>query len=73
MFHIDTLSIVFAALIVLGAIPNFFYMYENLSHIQRKSYFLIHYFSFIISMIGVVIAGNALSFLFFWEIMSLTS
>jgi len=73
MFQFDTLSFVFVALIFLGAIPNLFYSFGYLPHIQRKSHYLIHYFGFILSMLGVVVAGDALVFLFFWELMSLTS
>jgi len=73
MFHFDTLSIVFVLLILLGTIPNLFYSFGYLSHIKRKSHYLIHYFSFIFSMLGVVLSANALIFLFFWEIMSLAS
>jgi len=73
MFIFDTLSIVFVALILLGVVPNLFYTFGYLSHIERKGYFLIHYFGFIFSMLGVVISANALVFLFFWELMSLTS
>ncbi len=73
MFQFDTLSIVFVALILLGSIPNLFYSAGYLPHIERKSHYLLHYFAFIFSMLGVVIAGNALVFLVFWELMSLTS
>jgi len=73
MFQFDTLSLIFVALILLGAIPNLFYSFGYLPHIKRKTHYLIHYFGFILSMIGVVSASNALVFLFFWEIMSLTS
>jgi len=73
MFCFDTLSLVFVFLILLGAIPNIFYSSGYLSHVDRKMHYIIHYFSFILSMIGVVISANALVFLFFWEIMSLTS
>ena len=73
MFQFDTLSLIFIALILLGVIPNLFYSFGYLPHIQRKRHYLIHYFGFILSMLGVVSASNALVFLFFWEIMSLTS
>ncbi|WP_294958891.1 proton-conducting transporter membrane subunit, partial [Sulfurovum sp.] len=73
MSQFDTLSLVFVVLIVLGAIPNFFYSSGYLSHIERKAYYLLHYFAFILSMLGVVVSANALVFLFFWEIMSLSS
>ncbi len=58
---------------MLGVVPNLFYSFGYLSHIKKKAYYLIHYFAFIGSMLGVVIAGNALVFLLFWELMSLTS
>ena len=73
MFIFDTLSILFVALILLGAIPNLLYSTGYLPHIKRKMHYQIHYFTFIFSMIGVVVSANALVFLFFWEIMSLSS
>jgi len=73
MFEFDTLSLVFVVLILLGAIPNIFYSSGYLSHIERKTHYQLHYFAFIFSMLGVVISANALVFLFFWELMSLTS
>ena len=63
----------FLFLILLGVIPNLFYMSGYLNHIKRKTHFLINYFTFIISMIGVVLSNEVLPFLFFWELMSLTS
>jgi hydrogenase-4 component B len=73
MFLFDTLSLLFVTLILLGTIPNLFYSFGYLSHIERKRHYLLHYFVFILSMLGVVTAGNVLLFLFFWELMSLTS
>jgi len=73
MFQLDTLSLIFVSLILLGTIPNLFYSFGYLPHIKRKAHYLVHYFAFILSMLGVVIANNALVFLFFWELMSLTS
>ncbi len=73
MFLFDTLSLVFVALILLGAIPNLFYSTGYLPHIERKAHYQLHYFAFIFSMLGVVVSANALVFLFFWELMSLTS
>ena len=73
MFTFDALSILFVLLIALGVVPNLFYTFGYLPHIRRKKHFLVHYFAFIFSMLGVVTAGNAMVFLFFWEIMSLTS
>ena len=73
MFSFNPLSVLFLFLILLGVIPNFFYMSGYLNHIKRKTHFLINYFTFIISMIGVVLSNEVLVFLFFWELMSLTS
>jgi len=73
MLSLDTLSLVFVGLIVLGTIPNIFYSSGYLPHIERKVHYQLHYYSFIVSMLGVVVSANALVFLFFWELMSLTS
>lgn len=73
MFVFDTLTLVFIGLIVLGVIPNLFYSFGYLSHIKRKNYYQIHYFTYIASIVGVVSSANAVMFLFFWELMSLTS
>jgi hydrogenase-4 component B len=63
MFNFDSLSLLFVFLILLGAIPNLFYASGYLSHIKIKTHFLIHYFAFIISMIGVVISNEVVVFL----------
>ncbi len=73
LFSFDTLSMLFAGLILLGTIPNLFYSFGYLPHIERKAHYQIHYFAFVLSMLGVVFSGNALLFLLFWEVMSLTS
>jgi len=73
MFQFDTLSLVFVALIFLGSIPNLFYSSGYLPQIERKVHYQVHYFAFIFSMLGVVVSANALVFLLFWELMSLTS
>jgi len=73
MFAFDSLSYIFLFLILLGVVPNLFYTFGYLPHIKRKAYFLINYFGFIASMIGVVLSSSVLVFLFFWELMSLTS
>jgi len=73
MFQFDTLSMVFSALIFLGVVPNLFYSHGYLPHVKRKIHYQLHYFTFILSMIGVVVSANALMFLLFWELMSLTS
>ena len=73
MLGFDSFSFVFLLLIFLGVFPNIFYTFGYLPHIKRKTYFLVNYFAFIISMVGVVLAKEILVFLFFWELMSLTS
>ncbi len=73
MFQFDTLSAVFTALVALGAVPNLLYSRGYLPHIARKAHYRLHYYAFIASMLGVVLAANGLSFLLFWELMSLTS
>lgn len=73
MFSLNPLSLLFIFLIMLGVIPNLFYTAGYLSHIKRKPHFLIYYFTFIFSMIGVVLSNEILPFLFFWELMSLSS
>ena len=73
MFDFNPLSVLFLFLILLGVIPNLFYMSGYLSHIKRKIHFLINYFAFIFAMIGVVLSNEVLPFLFFWELMSITS
>ncbi|BCD60022.1 MULTISPECIES: proton-conducting transporter membrane subunit [unclassified Nitratiruptor] len=73
MFSFDTLSLLFLLFLILGIIPNIFYSFGYLSHIKRKKHYLVHYFAFILSMTGVIIANTPLLFLLFWELMSLTS
>ena len=73
MFQIDTLSFTFLLLIVMGVLPNIIYSFGYLPHIKRKGFYLFHYFGFIISMGGVVVASTGITFLIFWELMSLTS
>ena len=73
MFQFDALSLIFVLLIALGSIPNLFYSSGYLPHVERKAHYQLHYFTFILSMLGVVVAANGLVFLFFWELMSLSS
>ncbi len=72
-FLFDPLSVLFVFLILLGAVPNLFYSRGYLPHIERRWHYRIHYFAFILSMLGVVVAANGVTFLLFWELMSLTS
>lgn len=73
MILFDSLSKLFVFFILLGVVPNLFYSFGYLNHIKRKFHYNLHYFTFIISMIGVVVSNTPLLFLFFWELMSLTS
>ncbi|MGZ8547411.1 MAG: proton-conducting transporter transmembrane domain-containing protein [Sulfuricurvum sp.] len=73
MFAFDALSLVFLVLILLGVIPNLPYSFGYAADIRSKMYYHLHYFTFIIAMIGIIVAANAIVFLFFWELMSLAS
>ncbi|MBD3807303.1 MAG: hydrogenase [Epsilonproteobacteria bacterium] len=73
MFLYDSLSIAFIFLIALGTVPNLFYSFGYLSHIKQKTHYLVHYFAYILSLLAIVVSANAIIFLFFWELMSLTS
>jgi len=73
MLHLDIFSKIFLLLLGMGIIPNIFYSFGYLNHIKRKFHYKLHYFAFILSMIGVVISNTPILFLFFWEMMSLTS
>jgi hydrogenase-4 component B len=72
-FQFDALSLLFMGLIALGTVPNLFYSRGYCGHLSRPWHYRIHYVAFVLSMLGVVGAGSALSFLLFWELMSLTS
>lgn len=73
MFSFDTFSLLFILFLALGVIPNILYAWGYMDHIKRKWHFLVHYVTFILSMVGVVLANTPLAFLFSWELMSLTS
>ncbi len=73
MFTFDPFALLFLFFLLLGVVPNLFYAYGYMDHIKRKWHFWIHYIAFVLSMGGVVISYTPLSFLFFWEIMSLSS
>jgi hydrogenase-4 component B len=63
-------------LIVVTAIPNIIYSFGYLEE-YRKEYSLKYIWgmmaSFILSMAGVVLSDNGISFMVFWELMSVTS
>ena len=72
----DFLSVFFMVLIVVTAIPNIIYSFGYLEE-YRKEYSLKYIWgmmaSFILSMAGVVLSDNGISFMVFWELMSVTS
>ncbi len=72
----DFLSVFFIVLIVVTAIPNIIYSFGYLEE-YRKEYSLKYIWgmmvSFILSMAGVVLSDNGISFMVFWELMSVTS
>lgn len=72
----DFLSIFFVLLIVLIVIPVSFYSLGYLKEYKKNysiKYFWLVFFIFILSMIGVVLAGDGIVFMVFWEIMSISS
>lgn len=73
---LDKLTIFFSVLVVLILIPVFIYSKGYISE-YKKRYSTIWFWTlmtaFCVSMLGVVIAGNSISFLVFWELMSLFS
>ena len=73
MFTFDGLSLLFILFLLLAVVPNLFYAWGYLDHIKRKWHFIVHYITFILAMLGVVIANTPFVFLFSWELMSLAS
>ena len=75
-FQKDWLSLYFVFIIILIFIPVAIYtkgyIMEYKKHYSAK-YMLILIGLFVASMIGVVVSNNAISFLVFWELMSITS
>lgn len=76
LFMRDWLTIYFFVLIILISIPVFIYskgyIYEYKTNYSAK-YFWTLMILFCGSMLGVVVSGNSISFLVFWELMSLFS
>lgn len=75
-FHFDRLSSIF--LVLLGTLTSTTALYipGYLKHQESKAGFAAFWISlllFVLSMASVVVAENALTFLFFWELMSLSS
>lgn len=75
-FHFDRLSSIF--LVLLGTLTSTAALYipGYLNHQESKAGFAAFWISlllFVLAMASVVVAENALTFLFFWELMSLSS
>ena len=75
-FHFDRLSSIF--LVLLGTLISTVALYipGYLKHQESKAGFAAFWISlllFVLAMASVVVAENALTFLFFWEVMSLSS
>lgn len=72
----DFLSVYFIVLIIVTALPVVIYsagyLEEYKSHYSIK-YFWVMMMSFLFSMVGVVLSTNGISFIVFWELMSLSS
>lgn len=72
----DFLSVFFIVLIVITALPNIIYSFGYLEE-YRKEYSLKYIWGmmalFILSMAGVVLSDNGISFMIFWELMSVSS
>jgi len=72
----DFLSIYFIALIIITALPVIIYSFGYVE--EYRKYYSIKYFwamllFFIASMTGVVLSNNSVSFIVFWELMSVSS
>lgn len=75
-FMKDFLSLYFAFIIVLISIPMIIYSLGYVKEYKQKysiTYFWIMMMVFIFSMLGVILSGNCIVFMVFWEIMSVSS
>jgi len=72
-FYLDGLSALFSLLITgIGALV----MYYSISYMHEHEYFarfFIYLFAFMLSMLGLVIAGNLITLFVFWELTAITS
>lgn len=75
--HADMLSGLFLALIAILAIPSALHSFTYLEHHHYRSESLIRYYPmfmlFLLAMVGVVVSWDLLTFLVFWELMTLAS
>lgn len=75
-FMNDWLSIYFAFLIILIFIPTFIYSIGYIKEYRKNysiEYLWLMMLVFVLSMIGVVLSGDGITFMVFWEVMSITS
>ncbi len=76
VINADLLSIFFAFIIILITIPIGIYSIGYMKEYKEKystSYFTLIFTLFIFSMLAVVVSRNAIVFMVFWEIMSISS
>lgn len=75
-FYIDQLSAFFVAIISIVSLSCALYSFdygEHLHHLRRKNYLASLLNLFALSMILAVCANNTLVFIFFWEMLSMSS
>jgi hydrogenase-4 component B len=75
-FHLDTLSSVFLGLLGVVSVPIAFFSPGYLNHLSGRIHFGQYwaaFFLFVLSMALVVMSGDAVTFIVFWELMSLSS
>jgi formate hydrogenlyase subunit 3/multisubunit Na+/H+ antiporter MnhD subunit len=75
-FYVDGLSAFFIAVISIVSISSAIYSIEygeHLAHVRRKNYMASLLNLFALSMILAVASYNTLAFIFFWEILSMSS
>ncbi|MFA0748375.1 MAG: hypothetical protein EORIYHIE_002244 [Candidatus Fervidibacter sp.] len=73
----DMLSGLFLSLVALLSIPSALHSFAYLEHPHYRQESLIRYYPmfmlFLLAMVGVVVAWDLLTFLVFWEVMTLAS
>ncbi len=77
LFHIESLEnyflLIFAVLWFAVSFYSDFYFGEYLKHWKKLNFYYIMLLLFVTSMLGVIISSEAITFLVFWEIMSVSS
>lgn len=74
--HLDSLSSIFVGLLAIITIAISLFSPGYLAHLDKKvnySCYWVELFLFVLSMLGLILAHNAVSFLVFWECVALTS